>query len=442
MHICHVCPYNLSVPGGVRTHILDLCVTLRQQGHLVRVIGAYDEVGADANTASSVRTASTAKTANSASMGSTASTAKTVSTASSDRSAKTTIAPAIDSFDIPVERIGKAGGARLPLWGTAIDVIRMTVADKSRMMEFFKRDKVDVLHFHTPWTPVMSWQLIRLVRKLPPDVRPKLVATFHDTPPDSLWGRFLGSFVMPVAARFFMPLFDHVISVSDSQKQYLTKYSDFPVKVIPNGFRFKSPSELDPPLKTEVINPEIQQALDPRKLPQTLLFLSRLEPRKGLIHALRVYRRLLPRHPRLKLLIAGEGKGEAAARRYVNQYNLENVTFLGYVEEAAKQRLYAQADVYLAPALYGESFGIVLLESMAAGTPVAGYGNSGYKDVAEGYAPENFPVPGDVTALAARVDVLLSDPVYRLKVIQKGFNHAKRYDWQTISASVMRVYES
>lgn len=421
MHICHVCPYTLSLPGGVRTHILDLCSTLQDQGHRVTVIGAHDERG--------------------------------------------------PYTDLPVFRVA-TGGKRLPLWGTVIDVLRLTRDDRSRLLHFFRTEQVDVLHFHTPWTPFMSMQLLGLAGQLPPEIRPRLVATFHDSPPDSLWGRVLGRYVMPLAARRLMPRFDHVISVSEPQKQYLVRFSDYPVDVIPNGFRYREgvASEGDAvegkkettaaeddaisgaskavtqtmgsaagdTLESEQI---VQQVHNPRELPHTLLFLSRLEPRKGVIHALRVYRRLLNLHPRLELLIAGEGSAETAARSYVKQYDLNGVHFLGYVEENEKQALYRRADVYLAPALYGESFGIVLLEAMAAGTPVAGYGNAGYRTVADGYAPENFPDPGDVTALAARVDVLLSDPVYRNTIIQRGLRHVSRFDWRTVAESVLAVYQ-
>jgi len=385
MHSCHVCPYNLSVPGGVRTHILDLCATLQDQSHKVSIIGSYDQRG--------------------------------------------------PYTTLPVHRVG-GEGIRLPLWGTVIDVLRLTRADKQRIRDFLLTEKVDVMHFHTPWTPFISFQILKIIDELPVEARPKRIATFHDTPPDTLWGRFLGAFIMPVAARYLMRKFEHVISVSEPQKKYLVRFSQQSVKVIPNGFRFKEPGY------DTLIKDDIRHAPDPRKLPQNLLFLSRLEPRKGVIHALRVFQRLQPRYPNLHLLIAGEGGAERSIRDFIWQYQLPNVSLLGYVDEDRKTELFKDADVYLAPALYGESFGIVLLEAMAAGTPVAGYGNAGYRNVVEGYAPENFPEPGDVTALSARVDVLLSDPVYRKAVIGRGLKHARTYDWNTIAASVLEVYES
>ena len=380
MHICHVCPYDLSVPGGVRTHILDLCATLRDKGHQVTLVGSTN--------------------------------GKTIET------------------DLPILDVGS--GWRMPLWGTVIDVLSLSSADKSDLSTFFEENRVDVLHFHTPWTPLMSIQLLKLVRSLPQSIRPKLVATFHDTPPDSLWGRFLGRYIMPSAARVLLQKFDRIISVSASQKTFISRFSDKKIDVIPNGFRF-CPEEL---------NTKLSNVPNPRELPQTILFLGRLEPRKGVMHALKVYQRLTPRFPQLKLIIAGEGKSRKEAEAYVRRYGLHNVYFVGYVDEAEKRRLFRTSDVYIAPALYGESFGIVLLEALAAGTPVAGYGNSGYKSVMADCSPENFPEPGDLTALAARVDVILADEIYRAKIIEKGFSHARKFDWNEVANRVIEVYET
>ncbi|MCH8496430.1 MAG: glycosyltransferase family 4 protein, partial [Balneolales bacterium] len=216
----------MSVPGGVRTHILDLCATLRDKGHQISIVGSTN--------------------------------GKTIET------------------DLPILDVGS--GWRMPLWGTVIDVLTLSKADKSSLRRFFEENRVDVLHFHTPWTPLMSIQLLKLVRSLPPNIRPKLVATFHDTPPDSLWGRFLGRYIMPTAASVLLQKFDRIISVSHSQKAFISRYSDKKIDVISNGFRFR-PEEL---------NTELSNVPNPRELPQTILFLGRLEPRKGVMHALKV----------------------------------------------------------------------------------------------------------------------------------------------------------
>jgi phosphatidyl-myo-inositol alpha-mannosyltransferase len=427
MHICFVCPYDLRRPGGVRTHIIGLGETLAARGHHVTLIGPS---GGE------------------------------------------------EPRDVPLTVLDVGSGVRIPFSGTRIDLMFLRGQDRVRLKQFLSDERPDVVHFHTPWTPIFSLQLLRMLRG---DAsgrgsgRALRVATFHDTPSDSLWGRFLGRFVMPVAARFLMRCFDQVISVSPSQKACIDRYSSQTVHVIPNGFRFRlcpeaaggkvpesavvPASELLPafapapePVEAPatVLTPEPAEAsatvetpatvLTPAPQPSTMLFLGRLEPRKGVLHALRVFELIKPRYPELKFIIAGSGPLEQDARVFVRQRGLTDVVFEGQVDERRKEKLLTEADLLLAPALYGESFGIVLLEAMAAGTPVAGYGNPGYAAVVHDYAPENFPNPGDVMALAARATVILSDEPYRSALIDRGFIHVKRYDWDQVADRIIELY--
>lgn len=429
MHICHVCPYDLSIPGGVRTHIVQLCSTLERKGHKVTIIGCSNN----------------------------------------------------NDHGIALRVLDVAHSRRVPIWGTTIDFIVATRKDKQKLLHYLTDEAPDVVHFHTPWTPILSWQVLRWSRAVNKVLssRPdpiKLVATFHDSPPDSLLGKFLGSYVMPFAARSILPLFDAVISVSEVQKPFIAKWSNVNVRVIPNGFsagrgevlvnshkekstnadrnyegnpdQFISPDDSKEPKNPDYQNNpiELNSPDNPNIIEdpsaKTILFLGRLEARKGLLDAIKVLKLVQRLHPNTRLLVAGEGAERGAAEELIREEGVGGITFLGQVSDHEKKLLFAQADVYIAPALYGESFGIVLLEAMSYGTPVVGYGNPGYLSVAKGYDLENFPPPGDVDALAERVSRLFMDPTWRQELIEKGKLHAANFDWDIISQEILQLYET
>lgn len=348
----------------------------------------------------------------------------------------------------------------MPLWGTTIDLIAADAKDKEKLSKFLSEEKPDVVHFHTPWTPRLTWQVYKIIRQLrdkalpektlPSDTdstqsreetpkprprpedesaksfSPKLIATFHDTPPENLLGRFLGSIAMPLAARFILPKFDEVVSVSEVQKPFIAKWSKKTVHVIPNGIELNG------------LNSDAELTSDVNQ--KTLLFLGRLEGRKGVMHAIQVFEQVRKSHENVRLIVAGDGNEREKAESYVKVSGLENVEFRGFVSEKEKQNLLKKADIFLAPALYGESFGIVLLEAMLAHTVVAGYGNPGYLSVVSDYAPENFPTPGDVDSLSARVSILLSDEALCEELVARGNELVKRYDWDVISGKILALY--
>ena len=141
----------------------------------------------------------------------------------------------------------------------------------------------------------------------------------------------------------------------------------------------------------------------------------------------------------MKLLIAGDGDGRAEVEQYIKDHSLVDVELLGFVSEAEKYRLLMESDVYLAPALYGESFGIVLLESMAVGTPIAGYANSGYKNVITPEMASGFAEPGDLREFVACIENLI--PSKKREMLSKhGLEEVKKYNWAEVSKEVNEVY--
>jgi phosphatidyl-myo-inositol alpha-mannosyltransferase len=164
------------------------------------------------------------------------------------------------------------------------------------------------------------------------------------------------------------------------------------------------------------------------------------EPRKGMAVLVDALQRLAPDRPDLRLLVAGRGEAgdflaelPAAVR--------ERVELLGQVSEADKARLLRSVDVYCAPNTGQESFGVILLEAMAAGTPVAASDIAAFRRVlGGGAAGELFPV-GDATALAATLGHLLDHPERRAELTALGSATVAPFDWEVIVTQVLRVYE-
>lgn len=360
MHICHVSPYDLSRPGGVLSHITGLSAAQTRAGHRVTLVGAA-------------------------------------------------------SGALPQGEVRRVGTIRrLPLWGTVIDWVAADRQDRDSLRHFFRTDPPDILHFHTPWNPILGWQVWRLADRN----RTRIVATFHDTPPSNVWGRFLGRWVMPAVARLWETGFDAILSVSETQRSNIDRWLSRPVIVVPNG------------IDTDWFRPD-----DPRRVTNAVLFLGRLEPRKGFGHLVRIHQRLRRHHPDLELWVAGDGPDARLASG-------DGVRMFGQVDEPGKRRLLQTCTLMASPALYGESFGIVLLEAMAAGAPVVGFGNPGYRTLAAPYAEENFPDPGDEVALEAVIHRLLTDQLRRAELTQRGLESASAFDWRILAVAVEDVYRT
>jgi phosphatidylinositol alpha-mannosyltransferase len=392
MRILIVCPYNWNRHGGVKTHITDSANALINLGHHVVVLS-----------------------------------------------------PAQGNCELPEgwelvtpkaphPRTGALlpiqVGITLPFGGTQIDVTWMNGTTKEDVSHFLAWFSPDVIHFHTPWTPFMSIQLVQMAAELRNNriIEARFVATFHDTPSGSGFGKVLGDYVMPLVARYFMRAFNEVISVSEPQSRYLTRFTPANVHVIPNG--------IHPPVRaTSSIYPSTWLQQQPY-----LLFLGRLEQRKGLMDAIEVYWMLSSRFKELSLIVAGDGPQRPQAEALVAKLGLQGVRFTGSVTDVEKWELMAHAKLYLAPALFGESFGIVLLEAMSVGTPVVGYANEGYKRVISGNFDAQFVEPGRTQELAAVISELLDDDCTREGLSARGIDFAGRFKWDTLIHRLLEVY--
>ena len=281
-----------------------------------------------------------------------------------------------------------------------------------RMLE---RERFDLLHFHEPFVPFLSLFLLRESTSVN-------VATFHAyagfSPSYEFGKRFLGGHAKRLHGR---------IAVSAAARHFIDRYFPGDYKVIPNG---------------------VDTARFDRAVPiarwqdgtRNLLFVGRHEPRKGLLDALKAYRLLRKTGCDCRLLIVGSGPQEKEARRYVATRRLSGVEFLGRVSDAQKAQLFKNAEVYLSPATGGESFGIVLLEAMAAGTPIVCSDIHGYKGVVRRDREALLVPPRNPKALAAAVASLLNDDEARAAMSQAGRERAEEFSWPRVTARVESYY--
>ncbi len=327
------------------------------------------------------------------------------------------IAPNINANLVEEKNVHFFGRSRsVNIGGTKIDVNIALKEEKKQLKSFLKVEAFDIIHYHTIWNPLLPFQVLKHSKS-------KQVATFHDTPKS----QFVGDWIMPTVARGIFTFLDQIISVSKSQSGYISRFSKRKIHIIPNGIDLEEIASITP--KESSRNDKFFQ----------MFFMGRLEPRKGVMHALRAFHQLKQRYPQMKLIIAGDGDGRGEVEEYISDHNLMDVELLGFVDEAMKYKLLKESDVYLAPALYGESFGIVLLESMAVGTPIAGYANSGYKNVITSEMMEGFAEPGELDQFIACIEKLIP-PSKRTELSKHGLEEVKKYDWAEVSKEVNEVY--
>lgn len=275
----------------------------------------------------------------------------------------------------------------------------------------------DLVHAHDPLvTSTSRWATMY--------TSAPVVGTFHSYfAPDSLAGRCYTALV-PLGMSVWRRL-DQRIAVSEAARVSVSsRMGDEPIRVVPNG--------------TDV---HVFARAVPAKLPKgrTMLFVGRLEPRKGFPVAVSAFARLAQQYSDLQLIVVGEGV-EREAVEVLPRALRSRVHLLGRVSDSVLPGYYAAADVFLAPSLGSESFGIVLVEAMAAGLPIVASDIAGYREVVRD-GREGMLVPsGDPAALAHAVQHLFEHPEQARALSEAGRVRARRYDWDLILVTLEEIY--
>lgn len=285
----------------------------------------------------------------------------------------------------------------------------------SQIGRMLEREQFDVLHFHEPFVPFLSLFLLRESTSVN-------IATFHAyagfSPSYEFGSRTLRGYAGRLHGR---------IAVSAAARHFIDRFFPGDYKVIPNGVDVARFATAVPIARWQDGTPNV-------------LFVGRHEPRKGLLDLLKAHRILRRTGGKSRLLIVGSGPQEREARRYVATRGLNGVEFLGRVSDDEKAQLYKTADVFASPATGGESFGIVLLEAMAAGTPIVASDIHGYKGVVRRGREGLLVPPRQPRELAIAIDRLVGDPALREQMGAAGQVRAEEFSWPRVTAKVDDYY--
>ena len=286
-----------------------------------------------------------------------------------------------------------------------------------KVKSILDQEKFDILHFHEPLFPSLPWMVLPYSRSIN-------VATFH-----AYYKRSIGySFWKPLLKRFYNKL-DGKITVSEPARKFVSRYFPGDYRVIPHGVDLEHFSTQAAP---------IDNFCDGRL---NILFVSRLEERKGVRYLLKAYKRAKEYLPQSRLIMVGPGdRSRREYERWVKAVKLEDVVFTGHVAYADLPRYYHTADICCMPAIGQESFGLVLLEAMAAGKPIIASNIEGYASVLRDGVEGLLVKPKDEKALANAMVSLANDNNLRQQLGSNGRNKAQAHNWKSVAQRTVDFY--
>jgi phosphatidylinositol alpha-mannosyltransferase len=297
---------------------------------------------------------------------------------------------------------GVAGNWSMPIDGDEIEAV-------------LDREKFDVLHFHEPWAPVYGRSILGYSKTAH-------VGTFHANLVDTVAAKSWPRLFEPVARNIAKKL--HVFTaVSPAPAAIFDKIGDEYDKQITGDIIF-IPNAIDlhffkPFKKKQPLNgPDTK----------TVVYVGRLDRRKGIHYLLHAFDLLQRQLPQTYMIIAGEGDYRSNLEDIIRDEKIQNVKLIGHITDEEKRRLLGNADLVCAPAINGESFGIILLEAMAMGAPLLAGNNIGYTNVMTGHGRLGLIDPKATTDFANRMAVFLTDDAVRTMMSAWGLSDVKQYE--------------
>ena len=332
------------------------------------------------------------------------------------------MAPASGDLPVPIEELAEGDfyriGRAFPIPANG-SIARITLSfHLSRWIgRILEAEKFDLVHYHEPLMPALPITVLRASKVCN-------VGTFHAYAKSSYayyYGRRL-------VRRYFRKLHG-LVAVSEPAREFVGRYFTGDYRVIPNGVdldRFDGKARPLPQFADGKTN---------------ILFVGRLEKRKGLGVLLRAYLALKEKQPNLRLIVVGDGRMRWGYERFIARNRIPDIVMAGYVSSEELPRYYASADVFCAPNLGKESFGIVLLEAMAAGLPVVATDIPGFTQVIDPGRQGILVRRDDPLSLAAALNLLAGDAELRARMAAEGRVASQAYSWDRVVDQVVDAYE-
>ena len=302
--------------------------------------------------------------------------------------------------------------------GGSIARISLSPGLYRQVRSLLQREKFDIIHLHEPMAPYLPLAVLQSSKSVN-------IGTFHAFHGSSrlyIWSS-------PILKLWFKRLSGHIV-VSPAALSHVSRFFPGNYHMIPNGIDlefFGSQASPLPEFSDDKVN---------------ILFVGRLEKRKGLRYLLEAYSRLKWDFPNTRLIVVGPGNPDKYCYRILAERNLQDVVFAGAVDHAALPRYYSTADIFCSPATGKESFGVVLLEAMAAAKPIVASRIQGFSYIVKHGQQGLLAPPKDVGAFADALALLIQNPDLRREMGARGRVMVNDYSWGTVARQVEDFYQS
>ncbi|MCX7757565.1 MAG: glycosyltransferase family 4 protein [candidate division WOR-3 bacterium] len=287
----------------------------------------------------------------------------------------------------------------------------------NKIEKFFSKENFDIVHIHgslAPTLPILALRHSRAVN----------IITYHAEHPKDYKYLLAYELLLPYQRKLHG-------RIAVSEPAYVSNMHMYPkaeCRIIPNG------------VDTNFFNPNVQPLPEYNDNRPKILFLGRIEPRKGLKYLLLAFRNVVKKNPNSLLIVAGKGLLGYSYQQYITPEIKNNIQFVGLIPNDVKPRYYASCDIFCAPSVGRESFGIILLEAMSSGKPVVASNISGYRTIIEDGVNGFLARPRDPDDIAMKINMILENTELRKIMGQRAREKALLYSWEKITDKVENYY--